>query len=421
VKALLLCQNLNVGGAEEVVLGEALGLGGEGVEAGVVALGRRGPVAEEIARAGVPVHHLPGSPGPRDPRAFLRLVSLLRRERPDVAHAYLIVASIYGRLAALAAGVPVVLAAEQNVYARKPRRHALMERALAARTYRVIACCRTVADFYVRQTGVPARKVATIYNAARFGPLPSAADRAPARARLGLPEDALVLGTLGRLAEQKGQATLLEAVARLAPGRPRLTLFLAGRGPLRDDLEARAERLGIAERVRFLGVRRDRDALFAAMDAFVLPSRWEGLSLALVEALGAGRAVVATRVGGNPEVVRDGETGLLVPPDDPAALADALAGLLDDPARRERLGAAGAEDARRRFAIEEHVRQLAALYRAGLAERAGEPRAARAPEGGAGAAIGAPIDRDGSGAVDGRACAICAADHHPPEATEAGR
>ena len=375
MKALLLCQNLNVGGAEEVLLGESTSLGSQGIEAGVVALTRRGPVADEIAGAGTPVHHVPGNPGPRDPAAFLRLVRLLRRERPDVVHTYLIVAGLYGRLAAFAAGVPVVLAAEQNVYARKPRRHALMERALTARTYRIVACCRTVGEYYRRQTGVPAGKIDVIYNAVRFGRLPSDEDRAPARARLGLPDEALVIGTLGRLTEQKGQRTLLQAGARLAARRPRLVVFLAGQGPLRPALAAEAEWLGISEHVRFLGVRRDRDTLFAAMDLFVLPSRWEGLSLALVEAMGAARPVVATRVGGNPEVVTDGETGLLVPPDDPAALADALDGLLADTDRRQGLGRRAADDARHRFAIEEHVSQLARLYRQGVADRMGSGRA----------------------------------------------
>ena len=375
MKALLLCQNLNVGGAEEVLLGESTHLGSQGIEAGVVALTRRGPVADEIAGAGLPVHHVPGSPGPRDPASFLRLVRLLRRERPDVVHTYLIVAGLYGRLAAFAAGVPVVLAAEQNVYQRKPRRHALMERALAARTFRIVACCRAVGEFYRCQTGVPAAKIEVIYNAVRFGRLPSDEDRASARDRLGLPQDAPIVGTLGRLTEQKDQRMLLRVLSDLTDRWPRLVLFLAGQGPLRAALEAEAERLGLAERVRFLGVRRDRDTLFAAMDVFALPSRWEGLSLALVEAMGAARAVVATRVGGNPEVLTHGETGLLVPPDDQPAFADALDGLLADADRRRALGARAADEARRRFGIDEHVEQLARLYRQGVEARTRSGRA----------------------------------------------
>ena len=373
MKALLLCQNLGVGGAEELILGASTALPTVGVQSGVVALTRRGPIAEEIAAAGVPLHLVAGQPGPRDPAAFVRLVRLLQRERPDVVHTFLIVAGIYGRLAAFAASVPLVLAAEQNVYARKPRRHALLECALAAKTYRVIACCEVVGRYYQQQVGVPTSKVAVIYNAVRFGRQPRATDGETARFALKLPPDALVLGTLGRLTEQKGQRHLLQAVAALVRDLPNVVLFLAGDGPLRAELEAEAARLGLADRVRFLGLRRDRATLYAAMDVFVLPSRWEGLSLALVEAMGAGRVVVATEVGGNPEVVQHDRTGLLVPPADSGALADALVRLARDRALRDSLGEAAATEARSRFSIDRHVAQLAALYRQGLAERSRRP------------------------------------------------
>ena len=218
-----------------------------------------------------------------------------------------------------------------------------------------------------------------IYNAVRFGRRPQPTDRETARFALRLPPDALVLGTLGRLTEQKGQRLLLQAVAALARDLPDLVLFLAGAGPLRDDLEAEAARLGLADRVRFLGLRRDRPTLFAAMDVFVLPSRWEGLSLALVEAMGAGRAVVATDVGGNPEVVHNGRTGLLVRPNDADALADAIGTLCRDHDLRAALGDAAAVDARARFSIEQHVAQLSALYRRGLAETCSAARPLGSP------------------------------------------
>jgi len=371
MKALLVCQNLRVGGAEELMLGMATHLPAVGVDAEVVALTRRGPIAEEMAAAEVPVHLVTGEPGPRDPAAFIRLVRLFRRERPDVVHTFLITACVYGRLAAFAAGVPLVLAAEQNVYERKPRRHILLERLLAMRTYRVVACCAAVGRFYRQQVGLPACKVAVVYNAVRFGSLPTAADRRPARAALGLPDDAFVIGTLGRLTEQKGQHLMLRALADVRKSVPNAVLFLAGDGPRRAVLEAEAARFGLRDRVRFLGIRRDRGTLFGAMDLFVLPSAWEGLSLALVEAMGAGRAVVASDVGGNPEVVADARTGRLVPAGNVAALTEAIVNLARDPAERERLGTAAAVEARERFGIERHVREMAALYRQGLSERTG--------------------------------------------------
>ena len=369
MKALLLCQNLNVGGAEELVLGASTHLDRVGVDAAVVAITHRGPIAEEIARAGVPVHLVPGQPGPRDPAAFLRLVRLLRAERPDVVHTYLLNANLYGRLAAIAAGVPVILAAEQNVYRDKSRRHATMERLLAPATYRVVACCRAVDEFYRRQVGVDSSKIEVVYNAVRFGPTPGTDDRAPALARLGLDPDAVVLGTLGRLTRQKGHRFLLQALARLAPAIPRLRLAIAGQGPLRKELEGDAERLGVRDRVRFLGVRRDRATLYAAIDVFVLPSVWEGLSLALIEAMGSARPIVATSVGGNPEVIEDGRTGLVVPPEEPSLLADAIHQLLADADLRMALGSRASTVAHARFSIEEHVGEVAALYRRGRAER----------------------------------------------------
>jgi glycosyltransferase involved in cell wall biosynthesis len=260
-------------------------------------------------------------------------------------------------------------------------RHARLEQLLALKTFRIVACCRTVGDFYREQVRVPAEKVAVLYNAVRFTTEPVRQDHESARMRLGLPSDALVIGTLGRLTEQKGQLALLDAVAKLTPRIAKLALIVAGDGPLRGRLEERARDLGIAERVRFLGIRRDRDTLYAAMDAFVLPSRWEGLSLALVEAMGAGRAVVATDVGGNPEVVSHGKTGLLVPPGDASALADALATVLTDGQLAQSLGSAACSDARERFSIDRHVSRLAALYRQGVAERSGS-RAARVGVGG---------------------------------------
>ena len=369
MKALLLCQNLRVGGAEELILGTSTRLPDEGVETGVVAITERGPIAEEIAGAGVPVQLARGEPGPRDPLAFVRLVRLLQLEQPDVVHTFLLNAGLYGRLAAIAAGVPLILAAEQNLYKSKKRRHAVLERVLAARTFRIVACCHTVGEFYRRQVGVTPGKIAVIYNAVSFDQVPAPEDRERARRGLGLPLDAQVLGTVGRLTQQKGHRVLLQALAQLAPRFPALVLAVAGEGPLASALEAEAEELGMQERVRFLGVRRDRQTLYAAMDAFVLPSLWEGLSLALIEAMGAARPIVATTVGGNPEVVDHGRSGLLVPPGDPNSLSNALEALLADADLRQRLGAAACYEARARFSIDQHVRQVAGLYRQGLGER----------------------------------------------------
>ncbi|MFN8522547.1 MAG: glycosyltransferase [Chloroflexota bacterium] len=378
MKALLICQRLGVGGAEELVLGASTHLHQVGVTAEVVALTDRGAVATEIEAAGVPLHLVTGKPGPRDPRAFARLVRLIRDRRPDVVHTYLLAACIYGRLAAMIARVPVIVASEQNVYRQKARRHAIMERALAVGTHRIIACCDTVARHYHEQTGVSSQQIATVYNAVRFPASPGQAARRAARGSLGISPDSFVIGTLGRLTEQKGHDILVDAMAR-GPLQGDAVAIIAGDGPLRSTLERRAADAGVKERTRFLGIRRDRDVLYAAMDAFVLPSRWEGLSLALVEAAGSGLPIVATTVGGNAEVVTDGSTGLLVPADDAEALARSLGRVRADRDLAGALGDRAAQDARPRFSIERHVQLTRDIYAQGLAARHGRPLERTAP------------------------------------------
>ena len=360
-KVLYLAQHLTMGGAEELLLGVARSLPAERFEVVVGCLTREGLVAQELRRSGVRVQLLPGEPGPRDPLAFLRLYRFIRAERPDVVHTFLLSAGLYGRLAAWLARTPAIFHAEQNVYLDRASRHLLLERWLAGRTTRVIACCKAVGDLYQRQVGLDPDRLEVIYNAVDLDAVLPRADRQAARAALGYGPDDLVLGTLGRLTRQKGHDVLLAALARLAPAWPRLRLFIAGQGPLQGDFERQVAAIGLGDRVRLLGIRRDRDLLYAAMDLFVLPSRWEGLSLALVEAWAAGLPVVATDVGGNAEVLAGGEGGWLAPPDDPVSLASVLEQALADRRRRDR------PDVGARFSLAAHVTRLERTYRRALA------------------------------------------------------
>jgi glycosyltransferase involved in cell wall biosynthesis len=163
-------------------------------------------------------------------------------------------------------------------------------------------------------------------------------------------------------------------MATLRDARPSLKLLLVGDGPLEEVLRRRAAALGLADRVCFLGVRRDLATVLAALDVFAIASLWEGLPLALVWAMGAGLPVVATTAGGIPEAVDEGQTGLLVPPGDATALAGALDRLLDDPRGRAGMGQQAQRQARARFGIEAHLDALVQLYRQGLAARARRAR-----------------------------------------------
>ena len=167
---------------------------------------------------------------------------------------------------------------------------------------------------------------------------------------------------MARLDEQKGHRHLIDAIAILASRRPNLVTLLAGEGPLEQSLRAQCAALGLDDRVRFLGYRRDVAELFEAADVVVLPSLYEGLPLVAIEALAAGRPMVATEVDGTPEVVIHERTGLLVPPANPVALAAAIERLLDDPALAARLASDGRKFVHENFAVRRQIEQTAALY-----------------------------------------------------------
>ena len=359
-RVMYLAHTFAVGGAEEMVLNLVRHLPAR-FEPMVCCIHDLGPIGEEIRAAGVPVTVLGLSPGLRRPWDLVRLQHFLSEAKPRIVHTFLLTASVYGRLAAMLAGVPIVIGTEVNIYERKRPAHALAERLLMQGTATVVASAESVRQFYIRQVHANPAKVEVIYNAVDWSQLRTTRGREEMRASLEVPLDRPVAGVIARLTEQKGHVHLFEALAR-TPGLADLFLIVVGDGDLRDSLEQRAAALGIAGRVRFLGARRDLGDLLNAVDLFVLPSLWEGLPLSLVLAMGAGLPVVATRVAGLPEVVDDERTGLLVAPGDSQALGAALARVVGDAAFCRRLGAAAREAVLPKFGVEGYVASVASLY-----------------------------------------------------------
>ncbi len=232
-----------------------------------------------------------------------------------------------------------------------------------------IAVARATKADWVRRTHVPADRVVVIHNGIDPDKFRRRQSREAARAALGLPADALVVGGLGRLDEAKGFTYLIAAAARLAPEFPTLTVAVAGDGPLRKELEAEAARLGAAARVRFLGFQSDVQRVLDALDVFALPSLCEALPYALLEAMAAELPAVGAAVGGVPEVIVEGGTGFVVPPRDPDRLAAALRALLGSADLRGRMGAAGRDRVVRDFQERDMVRKTIGVYRAALAGR----------------------------------------------------
>lgn len=337
----------------------------------LVGLKRPEPASRLLEEQGIPVRHL--SRGRFDPRILGDLVRVARERQARILHVHGYAAADYGRLAARRTGAALVLH-EHFADPRMPVYQGWADRLLARLTDRAIAVSESTRDFLVRQRHVPASRVRVIWNGApleEFAPRP-AAERLAVRADLGLRAGAPVVGAIGRLSEQKGHRYLLEALPAVAAARPDVRVLIVGDGDQEPVLRARARDLGLGEHVLFAGHRADVPGLLAALDVFCISSTYEGTPLALFEAMAAGKAIVSTAVDGCREVLQDGETGLLVPPRHPAALAAALLRVIQDDALRDRMGQA-AREASRRYDIRTCVREMEALYDEVLAERGGAP------------------------------------------------
>jgi glycosyltransferase involved in cell wall biosynthesis len=370
-RVMYLAHAFEVGGAEEMVLNLVRHLP-DRFEALVCCIHELGPLGREIEATGAQITVLGLSPGLRRPWDVARLRRVLRERQPDVVHTFLLTASVYGRLAAMLARVPIVIGTEVNIYRNKRAPHRIAERLLMSGTDCVVASAESVRQFYIRQVHADPAKVEVIYNAVDWAQLQTTMSRDEVRRSLDVPPDRPLAGVIARLTEQKGHTYLFDALAR-EPALADVHLAVVGDGELRDDLRRRAEALGLLPRVRFLGARRDLGNLLSAMDLFVLPSLWEGLPLSLVLAMGAGVPVVATNVAGVPEVVESDRTGLLVPPADPVELGRAMGRLVSDPALCERLARAARAAVLPRFGVDRYVESVVALYDRLLARRLAAP------------------------------------------------
>lgn len=286
--------------------------------------------------------------GGLDLAALLQLTRLVRRTRPHIVHTHTAKAGALGRLAAWLAGVPVIVHTYHgHVFhgyfsPARARFFLPIERWLARRTDRLLTVSETVrSELLSLGIGTPEQLVVVPLGLDLEPFAGAGALRGQLRAELGLGRDAPLVGIVARLVPVKAHEVFIEAAARVARQVPQSRFLLVGDGARRAELETLAVQLGLKDRTFFLGWRRDLDRIYADLDLVALTSRNEGSPVSLIEAMAAGRPVVATRVGGVPDLVEDGVTGCLVPPGDADALAEAMVGLLTDPDRRHAMGQAG--------------------------------------------------------------------------------
>ena len=313
-----------------------------------------------------------------DLRAWWRIYRALRRWQPDIVHTHMAKAGTLGRLAAVAynrtrsAGqrARLVHTYHGHVFegyfgSPSTRVFVAIERWIARRTDALIAIspqiAHDLAQTYRIARGAQLQLIPLGFNLDRLLAV-SAGDRAPARAALGISDEAIVVSTVGRLTAIKQHTVFLDMAARVAKRSLRCVFLIVGDGELRPTLEARADELGLAGRVRFLGWRGDLDAVYAATDIFALTSRNEGTPVALIEAMAAGLASVSTDVGGVRDVVTEPELGVLVPFGDVEALSAAVIALADAPAHRSAMGRAARAAVRERFHATRLVSDIRELY-----------------------------------------------------------
>jgi glycosyltransferase involved in cell wall biosynthesis len=347
------------GGAERIVAALAVALQEAGAR-NVVFLPADGEgwLARELAGSGVVIEGY-RLDRPLSPACARSLSASFQRHRIDLAHSHEFSMAVYGAWASWYAGVPHVITMHgSRYYAGRLQRRLALRAAIAGRT-RVVAVSHQLAGHISRDLFVRRSRIEMVPNGVRFA---GAAPRNAVRDELSLGPNDRLLVAIGNLYPVKGHGFAVDALARLTDRHPTLHLAIAGRGELADALAERARTLGIGPRLRLLGLRSDVAAVLAAADLFVLPSLSEGLPLALLEAMFAARAIVATDVGEVRAALDDGRAGVLVPPGDGAALAAAIDQLLADPNRARMLGLRAHERAAVEYDAATMVRRYRSMY-----------------------------------------------------------
>ncbi len=361
-RLLHVVDGLDTGGLERFVCDLALSQHAAGQKVAVFSLNRTAGFRAELESGGVQV--IQGNKRGGFDRALIQhLRGVLRERAIEIVHSHNFVPNYYAALAALGLRCALVNTCHNMGTRLRQRRLRWLFRLSLLRTARIATVGEAARSHLVSAGLLPAGRTVAVDNGIpvqRFAR--GAAARAKAREALGLPLDVRVLGCVGRLVALKNHALLIGVLPELRARFAGLQLLLIGDGPLHAELAEQVQGLGLRDCVHFAGNRSDVATLLAGLDVFVQPSRTEGLSIALLEASAAGCAIVASRVGGNPEIVADGERGRLFASDDGEGLRALLRELLDDDAQRVRLGAAARDWAEREVGIEGARERYAALY-----------------------------------------------------------
>jgi len=361
IRLMQITHDLAIGGLQRVVATLCQNIDRDRFDVSVLCLRSLGPFAADIECLGIEVVLVPQK-ATTDYLSFLKVARILRSLRIDVIHTHNTQPFVDGTLGALLAGVKTVVHTDHARPFPDKRRYMIAERAMSWRAYRVVGVSEHTSRNLVSYEKISRRKIETIPNGIDGARFDVEIDKIQKRREMGIAGDGPVIGLGVRLTSQKGITYLLKAMPEIVRRCPGVTLVVAGEGPLDDDLKSEASALGTGPNVRFVGPRLDVPELLKLFDVYVLPSLWEGLPMVLLEAMAAGCPIVATDVGGVSAAIHTGVNGVLVAPEDPDAIADAVINLLKDENLRQRYAVASREVFRKRFSAQIMTRAYERLY-----------------------------------------------------------
>ena len=361
-RVLHVIDSLHLGGAQEVVLNLAT-CGSSRFQHEVATMHGHGIYWDRLQDAGVKVHSL--SPHKHLPLYLATLPALFLANRPDILHCHLIPSNIIAKPLGALMGVPLIL---NHDHTNDPQRIdnkllLALDKTTNRFAHHIIAVAGACRDFLIQHESIPPEKITLVPNAIdlrRFSP--GNADRAESRNKFGLPIDAKVIAGVGRLNPQKNFSLFLDIAAALAPRFPELRFLLAGEGPEESMLREKARTLGLADRIVFAGYVADTRQVYAAADILLMPSRFEGLPMTLLEAMAMGLPVVASKLDGIAEVIEDGREGFLIESNDTHGFVERCAALLENPAKSSEFAANARAKIEARFSVERMTSAVEAIY-----------------------------------------------------------
>jgi len=353
IKIIQIIPTLDIGGAERLMVDLVKGLDKDFYEIEVICLKRFGVWGLKLKELGVKMF-LVGQKRKISPIGFIKLASILKREKPDLVHTHLFGADIYGKLAAKLAGVKHIISTEHNINRSEGRIKKMAKKFVFKYNEMSVAVSQAVKDYMIEYEGAAAGKIKVIYNGAiieNFLNQPSGNGE----------KDKITIGAVGRLTRQKNFSGLITAISLIKNNK--IECLIAGDGELKKDLQKQIKDLNLDDKVKLIGQRKDIGVFLSSLDIFVMPSLWEGFGIAVLEAGAAGLPVIASAVDSLKEIIEHNKTGILVEPANENELSEKITYLLNNKIERERLGGNLREKVISNFSLEKMVQEYDKLYK----------------------------------------------------------